>query len=138
MNGVTTPPFALTLVAVLGAATTLLAANGGALAASPAPSPAPADGARLYQAKCGGCHSIAANKIGPAHKGVFGRKAAMAAGYNYSPALRAANITWNAATLDQWLQGPQKMVKGTRMFFTVPGPAERTAIIAYLRSEGAK
>ncbi len=62
----------------------------------------------------------------------------MAAGYNYSPALRAANITWNAATLDQWLQGPQKMVKGTRMFFTVPGPAERTAIIAYLRSEGAK
>lgn len=96
------------------------------------------DGMKLYQAKCGGCHSIAANKVGPAHKGVFGRKAAMAPGYTYSPALRAANITWTAATLDQWLQGPQKMVKGTRMFLSVPNPAERGAIIAYLKSDAAK
>ncbi|WP_164857113.1 c-type cytochrome [Sphingomonas crocodyli] len=97
-----------------------------------------AEGARLYQARCGTCHSIAANKIGPAHKGVFGRQSAMAPGYNYSPALRAANINWNAATLDQWLQGPQKMVKGSRMFLAVPNPTERAAIIAFLQSDAAK
>lgn len=103
-----------------------------------APAPGSNDGAKLYQSKCGGCHSIAANKIGPAHKGVFGRKAAMVAGYNYSPALRAAKITWDAKTLDQWLQGPQKLVKGSRMYLVVPDPAQRAAIIAYLQSDAAR
>ncbi len=120
-------------VAALVAAVLAPATSGGAQTA-----PTAADGMRLYQAKCGGCHSIAANKVGPAHKGVFGRKAGMAPGYNYSPALRGSNITWNAATIDQWLQGPQKMVKGTRMFLSVPNPAERAAIVAYLRSDAAK
>lgn len=120
-------------VAALVAATMVPAARGGAQTA-----PSAADGARLYQAKCGGCHSIAANKIGPAHKGVFSRRAGMAPGYAYSPALRAANITWNAATLDQWLQGPQKMVKGSKMFLSVPNPAERAAIVVYLRSDAAR
>lgn len=120
-------------VAALVAAVLAPATSGGAQTA-----PTAADGMRLYQAKCGGCHSIAANKVGPAHKGVFGRKAGMAPGYNYSPALRGSNITWNATTIDQWLQGPQKMVKGTRMFLSVPNPAERAAIIAYLRSDAAK
>ncbi len=129
---------AFTPVAVLVAATLLPATSGGAQTAPSSASTSLANGARLYQAKCGSCHSIATNKIGPAHKGVFGRKAGMAAGYNYSPALRSSNITWNAATLDQWLQGPQKMVKGARMFMSVPNTAERAAIIAYLRSEAAR
>ena len=77
------------LVAAILVATLLPSAGGQAQPA--APSSAASDGAKLYQAKCASCHSMTANKIGPAHKGVFGRKAAMAAGYNYSPALRAAN-----------------------------------------------
>ncbi|QCI92394.1 cytochrome c family protein [Novosphingobium sp. EMRT-2] len=125
-------------VVALAAAILVPAARGGAQTAPSAAANSAANGARLYQAKCGGCHSIAANKVGPAHKGVFGRKAGMAPGYNYSPAIRGANITWNATTLDQWLQGPQKMVKGTRMFLSVPNPTERAAIIAYLRSDAAK
>lgn len=96
------------------------------------------DGAALYQSKCGGCHSIATNRIGPAHKGVFGRKAGMAPGYKYSPALKASGIVWNDQTLDKWLQGPRKVVKGTKMFFTVNDPAQRAAIIAYLKSPAAK
>lgn len=126
------PKFTILPVAALAVAL-LLAARAEAQTA-----PAAADGARIYQAKCGGCHSIAANKVGPAHKGVFGRKAGSAPGYNYSPALRAANIIWNAATLDQWLQGPQKMVKGSKMFLSVPNAAERAAIIGYLRAESGK
>ncbi len=126
--------FSLIVPAAALAAGAILPAAGGA-----APPPAaPLDGARLYQAKCGGCHSISANRVGPAHKGVFGRKSGMAPAYAYSPALRAAAITWNAATLNQWLQGPQKLVKGSKMFLSLPNPAERAAIIAYLQSEAAR
>jgi cytochrome c len=124
------------MVAAILAATTVPSANGGAQTSAPAS--AHNDGAKLYQAKCGGCHSIAVNKIGPAHKGVFGRRAAMVAGYNYSPALRASNITWDYKTLDLWLQGPQKLVKGSRMYLAVPDAAQRAAIIAYLRSDAAR
>jgi cytochrome c len=97
-----------------------------------------ADGAALYQSKCGGCHSIATNRIGPAHKGVFGRKAGAVVGYRYSPALKRAAIVWNDATLDRWLQDPQKVVMGSRMYLTVPDAAQRKAIIAYLKSPAAK
>lgn len=124
------------MVAAILAATMFPSAEGDAQVSASAS--APNEGASLYQAKCGGCHSIAANKIGPAHKGVFGRKAAMVAGYNYSPALRASNITWDAKTLDQWLQGPQKLVRGSKMYLVVPDPAQRAAIIAYLKSDAAR
>lgn len=99
--------------------------------------PAP-NGGVIYKAKCGSCHSISVNKIGPAHKGIFGRKAGLAAGYNYSAALKSSNITWNDKNLDLWLQGPQKMVKGSKMFLSVPNAAERAAIIAYLKSPSIK
>lgn len=128
-------PASLMVVAIL-AATMPPSAEGEAQ--KPAPASAPNDGAKLYQAKCGGCHSIATSKIGPAHKGVFGRKAAMVSGYNYSPALRAAQITWDAKTLDRWLQGPQQLVKGSKMYLVVPDPAQRAAIIAYLQSDAAR
>jgi cytochrome c len=94
-----------------------------------------AAGAKLYQSRCATCHSPTANKIGPAHKGVFGRTAASAPGFKYSPALKASKITWNAATLDKWLSGPQKMVKGSKMFLVVANAEERAAIIAYLKTQ---
>jgi cytochrome c len=116
----------------------LAAAVGLLTVTTPALAQAPAGGAELYQSKCGGCHSIAANRVGPAHKGVFGRKAGMAPNYSYSAALKASGIVWDEATLDRWLQGPQKVVKGTKMFFTVPDAAQRKAIIAYLKSPAAR
>ncbi|WP_298189418.1 c-type cytochrome [Novosphingobium sp.] len=101
----------------------------------------PADtlpGARLYQARCGTCHSLDANRIGPAHRGVFDRAAGTAPGYSYSPALKSSGIIWNAANLDQWLQGPQKLVKGSKMYFVVPSASDRAAIIAYLCAASGK
>jgi cytochrome c len=110
-----------------------------AVAGVPALGQAPAPGgAALYKSKCGSCHSIPVNKIGPAHKDVFGRKAGQAPGYNYSAPLKSSGITWNDKTLDLWLQGPQKIVKGSKMFLSVPNAAERAAIIAYLKSPAAK
>lgn len=104
-----------------------------ALGQAPAP-----NGAAIYKAKCSSCHSIPTNKIGPAHKGVFGRKAGQAPGYSYSMPLKTSGIIWNDKTLDLWLQGPQKVVKGSKMFSSVPNAAERAAIIAYLKSPAAK
>lgn len=117
-----------------------LAAAGGLLVAGSA-SAEPADalpGAALYKAKCTTCHSLDANKIGPSHRGVFGRVAGTAPGYSYSPALKSSGIIWNAANLDQWLQGPQKLVKGSKMYLVVPGASDRAAIIEYLRTASGK
>jgi cytochrome c len=96
------------------------------------------DGDALYEAKCSACHSLSSNKIGPAHRGVYGRKAGTVPGYAYSEALKGSNLVWNDANLDRWLQGPQKMVKGSKMFLAVPDPTQRKAIIAYLKSRAAR
>jgi cytochrome c len=89
-------------------------------------------GLALYQAKCGGCHSLDANRIGPAHRGVVGRKPGSVAGFAYSPALKKLGGVWTPARLDAWLQGPQKFAPGSKMFLTVTDTTARNAIIAYL------
>lgn len=94
-------------------------------------------GATLYEDKCGGCHSLDANRIGPAHRGVVGRKAGIAKGFSYSPALKKAGLVWTPANLDRWLINPQATVPGTRMGFRLSDKAQRADIIAYLQREGA-
>ena len=97
--------------------------------------PAPLDGAVLYAKNCARCHSLDANKIGPKHRGVVGRRAGLVPGYAYSPALKASGILWTPQALDRWLQGPSAMVPGTKMFFRVADPAQRAAIIGYLAKQ---
>jgi cytochrome c len=116
----------LSAFTALAVATPVLAQAGGDAAA------------KLYTARCGTCHSIAASKIGPAHRGVVGRTAGTYPGYAYSPAIKASKIVWTPANIDMWLQGPQKMVKGSKMFFTVPNASERAAIVAYLSSPAGR
>ena len=89
-------------------------------------------GQTLYESRCGACHSIQSNRVGPKHLGVVGRKAGIIAGYDYSSALKKAKFVWTPKQLDKWLQGPGKLVRGTNMAFTVPKPEDRAAIIAYL------
>jgi len=54
-------------------------------------------------AQCAACHSTEPGKtvFGPSLHGVGGRKAGSLPGYDYSPALKQARITWNAATLER-------------------------------------
>jgi cytochrome c len=103
--------------------------------------PPPGDarrGANLYEAKCGACHSLDANRVGPAHRGVFGRRAGVAPGYAYSTALRGSGLTWTAANLDRWLAAPGDLVRGTRMGFRLTAAQDRADVIAYLRGPAAK
>jgi cytochrome c len=91
-------------------------------------------GKELWEAKCIGCHSLDANRVGPLHRGVVGRKAGTAAGFSYSPAVKNAGFAWDEARLDQWLANPGKFLPGSRMGFSVADPADRADIIAYLKS----
>lgn len=95
-------------------------------------------GAEIYEAKCGACHSLDANRIGPKHRGVFGRKAGSVPDFHYSDALKKSGIVWNAKTLDTWLQSPIKMVPGTAMGFQLRDAGERADVIAYLKQQSQK
>jgi nitrite reductase (NO-forming) len=75
--------------------------------------------------------------LGPSLAGVIGRKAGTEPSYNYSPAMKGADITWSASTLDQYLTDPAKVVPGNKMPF--PGlktDHDRADVIAYLASGG--
>ena len=69
---------------------------------------------------------------------MFGRKAGSAAGYAYSPAVKASAIVWNEKTLDQWLAGPEKLIPGQKMGYLVPSAQDRADLIAYLQQESAR
>ena len=92
----------------------------------------PARGETVYQA-CQDCHSLDKNDVGPRHRGVFGRKAGSLSDYDYSQALKSANIVWNEETLDKWLTDPQAVAPGAKMFFHLSNPQDRADVIAYLR-----
>ena len=77
--------------------------------------------------------SLDKNDVGPRHRGVFGRKAASLPDYDYSDALKSANITWNEETLDKWLTDPQAVAPGAKMFFHLDNPQDRADVIAYLK-----
>ncbi len=95
---------------------------------------------RLVFRKCQVCHSLEPGKniLGPSLSGVMGRKAGSLPGYSYSPAMKGADITWDAKTLDQYLADPAKVVPGNKMPF--PGlktDHDRADVIAYVASVSA-
>ena len=95
-----------------------------------------AAGKQAFTTTCGACHSAepGVNKIGPSLAGIVGSKSGAVAGYNFSPALKAANITWDEETLDKFLQNPSADVHGTKMVISVPNAEHRRDIIAYLQT----
>ncbi len=99
----------------------------------------PVDGATLrageaLYGRCLGCHALAYERTGPRHCGLFGRRAGSVTGFAYSAPMRASDIVWNARTLDRFLENPARLVPGASMGYAgVADPAERTALIAYLK-----
>ncbi len=108
--------------------------------AQPAPArewlnPPPGDaqiGSSLYQQHCTACHAIDRNKIGPAHRGVMGRRVGSLAGYKYSAELAASRLRWTPQTLNKWLADPEELVTGQRMGFLIESEQERADLIGYL------
>src|SRR3546814_17419645 len=98
-----TPCYALSVLFATWLLQLFCAAN--AIAADPI-----SEGRVLYQGRCGGCHSVETNRIGPRHRGVVGRPVASVPDYDYSPALKQLGGTWTPARLDLWLSDTKEMV----------------------------
>ena len=97
--------------------------------------PPPGDlqrGVALYQARCSACHAVDSNKIGPAHRGVVGRRVGSLPGYKYSGELGSSRLRWTPQSLNAWLEDPEELVPGQRMGFQVESVQERADLIAYL------
>jgi cytochrome c len=90
-------------------------------------------GQALYESRCTGCHSVDQNRIGPAHQGVFGRRAGRVTNYDYSPALKSSKVVWSDKTLDAWLTNPERTIPGQKMGYQVTDATDRADLIAYLR-----
>jgi cytochrome c len=95
-------------------------------------------GQQSFERRCGGCHGLDRDKEGPRLAGVYGRAAGSVTSFQYSPALQKSKLTWTGETLDKWLTDPDKLVPNNDMTFSVPNPAERSAIIAYLKEMSKK
>jgi cytochrome c len=95
-------------------------------------------GEQQYVARCIACHSIEANLAGPMHRGVFGRMAGKAAGYDFSPALKQSNVTWTEKTLDKWLANPEKFIPGQQMGYSVTNARDRADLIAFLKTQSTR
>ena len=91
-------------------------------------------GQDLFARRCSGCHALDINKEGPRLSGVYGRRAAAVTDFDYSYSLKAARVTWDAATLDRWLSDPDAVASGTDMAFRLIDESERKAVIEYLKT----
>jgi cytochrome c len=104
--------------------------------ASEAAAAGDADAGHTFFSRCAVCHSTSpgVNKIGPSLAGIVGSQSGAVPGFNFSPAMKNAKVTWDAATLDKFLQNPNGFIHGTKMFFTVPNAVDRQNVIAYLET----
>ena len=99
----------------------------------------PIRGKALFQESCALCHASGEEKQatagqGPVLAGIIGRHAASIAGFGYTKALRASDLTWDLATLDRFLAGPQVLVPGTAMASAIPDSTDRRDMVAYLET----
>lgn len=130
--------FSFSFVAVLAAG---CGQQNGASSGDAAPRTIEERGRAAFSA-CAICHSTAdpeqpdyASLVGPSLFGVYGARAGHVSSYDYSKAMREANVTWDDATLDAFIANPHDVVPKTRMAFVGESDAnKRAAIIAYLKT----
>lgn len=92
-------------------------------------------------AQCRVCHQIgptAKNAVGPAQNGLIGRKAGTYPGYSYSEANKKSGLTWDEATLRDYLHDPKAKIPGTKMVFPgIKNDQQITDLIAFLKQYDA-
>lgn len=94
-------------------------------------------GAVLFENRCARCHGVNGDGdggLGPSLVGVIGKPAASRPDFRYSAALKAKGGVWAPEVLDRYLADPQVFAPGADMEVPSPDPAERSAIIAHLKT----
>ena len=96
----------------------------------------PAAGEKVFASHCAVCHATTPgeNKIGPSLAGIVGSKSGTVPGFDFSAAMKDANVTWDEPNLDKFLANPAGFVHGTKMFVNLPNETDRQNVIAYLRT----
>jgi len=92
-----------------------------------------------FNNNCRTCHVTREgdHRLGPSLYGVVGREAGSAPGYGYSSAMADADLVWDEATLDRFIETPNAVVPGNNMkpFSGIASADERAMIIAHLKAE---
>jgi cytochrome c len=89
-------------------------------------------GLMVYENNCAGCHSVAANRIGPLHAGIVGRRAGSVKDFSYSAALKKSELVWSRDLLVKWLTDPEQVIPGQAMGFRLGNMQDRMDVVAYL------
>lgn len=89
-------------------------------------------GKEIYDARCSACHSVDANRVGPMHLGLLGRKAGGVKSYRYSDALNKSKVVWTRENLLAWLKNPEELIPGQRMGYAMDLAEDRLDVVAYL------
>lgn len=107
------------------------------------PGYAQGNGARQFARKCSVCHSLEADdrrRAGPTLHGIFGRRAGALPGYPYSQALAAADLIWDAQTIDALFRdGPDVVTPGSKMpLQRMTNARDRQDLIDFLEKASGK
>lgn len=96
----------------------------------------PTAGEKVFASHCAVCHATTPgeNKIGPSLAGIVGSKSGTVPVFDFSAAMKEANVTWDDANLDKFLANPTGFVHGTKMFVNLPNETDRQNVIAYLNT----
>ena len=90
----------------------------------------------LLSLVCQACHTLGADQahlLGPNLYGVFGQTSARKEDFEYSPALRSAELVWTPAALEAWLANPEEFLPGNNMIFAgYDSATDRRDLIAFL------
>ncbi len=99
------------------------------------------DGQAEFNNHCRTCHSMTKNdnRLGPTLYGIFGAKAGVAPGYaSYSQGLMSSGITWDEATLDDFIANPDAIIPNNNMkpYKGITDAAVRARIVKFLQADG--
>ena len=94
-------------------------------------------GERTFNQQCKACPTVekgGPSPIGPNLFGVVGRKAGALEGYGYSDAMKKSGITWDDASLAEYLKDPKAKVPDGKMAFAGLKQANPlNDVVAYLK-----
>ena len=94
-------------------------------------------GQRVFNQQCRACHTLdkgGASTAGPNLRGVFGRKAGTAEGFEFSDAMKKSGIVWDDKTMAEYLKDPKGRVPDGKMVYAgLKQQAQLDDMIAYLK-----